>query len=47
LQDSKKSLDTSLRLLRRNVVGEQLLGLAIVLIVAWLGTLAPAITASQ
>ena len=47
LQDSKRSLDTSLRLLCRNVVGEQLLGLAIVLIVAWLGTLASAISASQ
>jgi len=36
-----------LRLLRRNVIGEQILGLAIVLIVAWLGTLVPAITSSQ
>jgi copper resistance protein D len=50
LQGSKKScrpVEPSLRLVRRNVIGEQLLGLAIVLIVAWLGTLAPAITASQ
>jgi copper resistance protein D len=37
----------SLRLLRRNVIGEQILGMAIVLIVAWLGILAPAIAASQ
>jgi len=33
--------------LRRNVIGEQILGLAIVLIVASLGTLPPATTASQ
>jgi putative copper resistance protein D len=36
-----------LQALRRNVIGEQILGLAIVLIVAWLGTLPPATTASQ
>src|SRR5262249_40279598 len=33
--------------LRRNVIGEQILGLTIVLIVAWLGTLPPAVAASQ
>lgn len=50
LQGSKNScrpVDPSLRLVHRNVIGEQLLGLAIVSIVAWLGTLAPAITVSQ
>jgi putative copper resistance protein D len=50
LQRSKEgclSTELSLRLLRRNVIGEQMLGLAIVLIVSWLGTLQPAITASQ
>jgi putative copper resistance protein D len=41
------SAETSLRMLRRNVIGEQMLGLAIVLIVGWLGTLQPAIAASQ
>jgi putative copper resistance protein D len=41
------SADSSLRMLRRNVIGEQILGLAIVLIVGCLGTLPPAITASQ
>jgi copper resistance protein D len=48
LQGSNESraTETSLRLLRRNVIGEQILGLTIVLIVAWLGTLAPAITAA-
>jgi copper resistance protein D len=43
----ERAVETSLRLLRRNVIGEQILGLAIVLIVAWLGTLTPAIVASQ
>ena len=38
---------SSLRVLRRNVIGEQMLGLAIVLIVGWLGTLQPPITGSQ
>ncbi len=41
------SAEPSLRALRRNVIGEQMLGLAIVLIVSWLGTLQPAIAASQ
>jgi putative copper resistance protein D len=41
------SAETSLRMLRRNVIGEQMLGLAIVLIVGWLGTLQPAIATSQ
>src|SRR5215467_1544405 len=39
--------ESSFQALRRNVIGEQILGLTIVLIVAWLGTLPPAITASQ
>jgi len=39
--------DSLLQALRRNVIGEQILGLAIVLIVALLGTLPPATTASQ
>ena len=50
LQRSKEgclSGESSLRLLRRNVIGEQMLGLAIVLIVGWLGTLQPAIAATQ
>ena len=41
------SAASSLRVLRRNVIGEQMLGLAIVLIVGWLGTLQPAIAATQ
>jgi putative copper resistance protein D len=36
-----------LRVLRQNVLGEQILGLAIVVIVGWLGTLPPAFAASQ
>ena len=47
LQESYLSAESSLRVLRRNVLGEQMLGLAIVLIVGWLGTLQPAVTASQ
>ena len=50
LQRSKEgclSAESSLRVLRRNVIGEQMLGLAIVLIVGWLGTLQPAIISSQ
>src|SRR5215831_6663330 len=38
--------DSLLQALRRNVIGEQILGLAIILIVASLGTLPPATTAS-
>jgi putative copper resistance protein D len=47
LQGSKETSVELLPLLRRNVIGEQILGLMIVLIAAWLGTLAPAITAAQ
>src|SRR5262245_52139364 len=50
LQKSKASClsaESSFQVLRRNVIGEQILGLTIVLIVAWLGTLPPATTASQ
>jgi len=50
LQASKETsrlVETSLRALRRNVIGEQILGLTIVLIVSWLGTLAPPNTALQ
>jgi putative copper resistance protein D len=50
LQRSKEGSlapNSALRLLRRNVFGEQMLGLAIVLIVGWLGTLPPAFPASQ
>jgi len=47
LQGSKESSVVLLPRLRRNVIGEQLLGLTIVLIAASLGTLAPAITAAQ
>jgi putative copper resistance protein D len=48
LQASKemsRPVDTSLQALRRNVMSEQILGLTIVLIVGWLGTLVPPITA--
>jgi putative copper resistance protein D len=38
---------SSMRVLRRNVLGEQMLGLAIVAIVGWLGTLPPAFPSSQ
>jgi putative copper resistance protein D len=50
LQSSKEGSPaamSSLRLLRRNVLGEQMLGLAIVVIVGWLGTLPPAFPPSQ
>jgi len=50
LQRSKESClpaELLLQALRRNVIGEQILGLSIVLIVAWLGTLPPAVAASQ
>ena len=47
LQEGYLSAESSLRVLRRNVIGEQMLGLAIVLIVGWLGTLQPAIISSQ
>ena len=50
LQRSKESClpaESLLQALRRNVIGEQILGLTIVLIVAWLGTLPPATTALQ
>jgi len=46
-KDSCPPAQSLLQALRRNVIGEQILGLAIVLIVAWLGTLPPAITALQ
>jgi len=46
-QQSCPAAESSLWMLRRNVLGEQMLGLAIVLIVGWLGTLQPAISASQ
>jgi putative copper resistance protein D len=36
----------SLQALRRNVIGEQILALAILLVVGWLGTMQPAIAAS-
>ena len=50
LQRSKEgclSAESSVHVLRRNVIDEQMLGLAIVLIVGWLGTLQPAINALQ
>jgi len=39
--------ESSLRMLRRNVIGEQVLGLTIALVVGWLGTLQPGTTASE
>lgn len=46
-KEGGRSAQESLRMLRRNVIGEQMLGLAIVLIIGWLGTLSPAIAASE
>ena len=46
-KENREPLTSSLRRLRRSVIGEQVLGLVIVLIVGYLGTMQPAIGSLQ